>query len=101
LDNLYQSRFLKKEGNSSEIEIVFANKEHEIFQAHFPTNQLLPGFLQIDIAQELFNIKIKKIKKTKFLSIIKPNNQILFSQIKNKIIIKDLENKKISEISYE
>lgn len=87
--------------NEKSIEILLSNEKHPIFCAHFPNMPILPGFLQIDIAQELFNIKIKKIKKTKFLNIIKPNNQIIFSQIKNKILIKDLEDKKISEIIYE
>lgn len=83
------------------IEILLATKEHPVFSAHFPTFPILPGFLQIDIAQELFNIKIKKIKKAKFLSIIKPKDQIIFNQIKNKITLTTLENKKISEIIYE
>lgn len=83
------------------IEILLANKEHPIFSAHFPNFPILPGFLQIDIAQELFNIKIKKIKKTKFLSTIKPNNQIIFTKNKNKILITTLENNKVSEIIYE
>ena len=87
--------------DDNSIKILLTNKEHPIFSAHFPEFPILPGFLQIDIAQELFNIKIKKIKKTKFLSIIKPNDQIIFSQIKNKIIITTQEKKKISEIIYE
>lgn len=96
-DNLYT--IINK--NEKSIEILLSNEEHPIFCAHFPNMPILPGFLQIDIAQELFNIKIKKIKKTKFLNIIKPNNSIIFSQIKNKILITDPEEKKISEIIYE
>jgi len=103
LDNLYQSRFLKKEENSSEIEIVFANKEHEIFQAHFPTNQLLPGFLQIDIISQILSKKIVSIKKAKFLQPILPNDIIIFyTQDKEKTtkVIAKKDGKKYSEFSF-
>lgn len=83
------------------IEILLTDKNHPVFSAHFPNLPILPGFLQIDIAQGLFNIKIKKIKRAKFLTIIKPDSQIIFTQIKNRILIHTLENTKTSEIIYE
>lgn len=96
-DNLYT--ITNKTAKS--VEISLANKEHPVFSAHFPSFSILPGFLQIDIAQELFNINIKKIKRTKFLTIVKPNNKIIFTKTGNKIILNNAKNTKISEIIYE
>ncbi len=63
-------------------QILLADKTHPIFCAHFPDFPILPGFLQIDIANELFNITTTKIKKAKFLTIIEPNKKIKFNKIK-------------------
>ncbi|MGB9801711.1 MAG: 3-hydroxyacyl-ACP dehydratase, partial [Arcobacter sp.] len=68
-------------------------------------NEILPGFMQIDIISDILNHKITTISKAKFLSIIKPEDIIEYyitcvNASKYKIIIKS-ENKKISEITYE
>lgn len=103
MNNLYQSKFLKNEENSAEVEVIFANKEHEIFQAHFPENHLLPGFLQIDIIAEILKKKIVSIKKAKFLQPILPTDKIIFYTTKKENTIKVItkkEDKKYSEFSF-
>lgn len=97
--NLYE--IIKK--TETLVEIKLCDEKHKIFKAHFPDNPILPGFLQLDIAQELFNLKFIKIKKAKFLKLIKPTDIVYFEhqKDKNKILIKSIENKKISEISYD
>lgn len=101
LKNLF--KVLEKSENYYKIKL--AKKEHPVFKAHFPGNEILPGFIQIDIILDILNHKITTILKAKFLSIIKPEDIIEYyitsiNESKYKIIIKN-GNKKISEIMYE
>lgn len=54
------------------------NKDHSIYQGHFPGNPITPGVCIIQIARELFafsqktNFLIKKIKSIKFTQPIIP-----------------------------
>lgn len=94
---------LEKSENYYKIEL--ASKEHPVFKAHFPQNEILPGFIQIDIIASILNHRISTITKAKFLSIIRPQDIIEYyisniNENKYKVIIKN-ENKKISEITYE
>lgn len=106
LENLFKV-LENKVGNSHRIvKVVLDSKTHPLFQAHFPNNEILAGFLQIDIIANILKHKIKKIKKAKFLSIIYPNDIIEYCiETKNysnyKIVIKNQVNKKVSEFSYE
>lgn len=106
MKNLFKILEIKKDNNSNEFTIELSGKDHPIFKAHFPNNQILPGFIQIDIISNILEHKIKKIKKAKFLSIIKPNNKIKYfvstkDEVEYKIILRNLENSKLSEFSYE
>lgn len=101
LENLFQ--ILEKKENFYKIQL--ASKDHPVFRSHFPDNEILPGFIQIDIIANILKHNISVISKAKFLSIIKPRDIIEYyiSNTKDsryKIIIKN-ENKKISEIVYE
>ena len=85
-----------------EYKIQLADEKHPIFQAHFPNNHLLPGFLHIDIASELLNKKVIKINKAKFLLPILPLDRILFiieKKEENYKITTKKENKKCSEFT--
>ena len=102
LENLYKIL----ETKDSRFTIKLANKENNIFKAHFLNNEILPAFIQIDIIAQLMRHKIKSIKKAKFLSVIRPDEIIIFNvsskdNKKYKIIIKNEEEKKMSEIIYE
>ena len=54
----------------------------ELFKGHFPANPILPGVAQIEMtrfAVETFfkkKVSIKKIKKTKFSSLIRPGTPV-------------------------
>ena len=96
-------RILEKGDNYYVIQL--SNKEHDIFKAHFPDNEILPGFIQIEIISTLMNHKIKAIKKAKFISLVQPNDIISYTvstqdTIQYKVLIKKDE-KKVSEIIYE
>jgi 3-hydroxyacyl-[acyl-carrier-protein] dehydratase len=89
--------------NYTDIEktIQLCNDSHEVFQAHFPNNPILPGFLQIELIEELFNIHITTIKKAKFLNLVTPNMILILQKKGQKICIKNEHQKKISELIYE
>ncbi|WP_026803005.1 hypothetical protein [Aliarcobacter lanthieri] len=94
------------EDNKNTYIIKLSDKTHPIFKAHFPGNEVLPAYIQLDIIAFILNHKIKKIQKAKFLSIIKPNDKVKYCIHSNdnnsyRIIIKGLLNNKISEFTYE
>ncbi|WP_419678090.1 hypothetical protein ACN2EN_01545 [Aliarcobacter lanthieri] len=94
------------ETNKNEFIIKLSNKNHPIFKAHFPENEILPAYIQIDIIANILEHKIKRIQKAKFLSIIKPNDKVKYCIHSNdnnsyRIIIKGLLNNKISEFTYD
>lgn len=102
---LFEHLFEILEESENFFKIKLAEKEHPVFKAHFPDNEILPGFMQIDIISYLLSHKIKTILKAKFLLIIKPEDIIEYhiictNESKYKIIIKS-SNKKTSEIIYE
>lgn len=75
-DDLYSVEF--KDDNKAIIKLSDSN--HPVFKAHFPTNPILPGFINFDIISELFNLEITKIKKAKFIKIIKPNQILTYEK---------------------
>ena len=78
MNNLFKYNFLIKEERKTEVEVSLSDVSHPIFQAHFPNNHLLPGFLHIDIIASILNIKVLSIKKAKFLKLILPNDVVIF-----------------------
>ena len=106
MKNLFTILEITKKENEKEITVLLTNKTHPFFKAHFPNSEILAGFLQIDIVADILKHNIKKINKAKFLSIIKPDDIVKYcisskDNASYKIIIKNKENKKISEFSYE
>ncbi|AXK49065.1 hypothetical protein CRU87_06925 [Aliarcobacter trophiarum LMG 25534] len=106
MENLYKILELKEFENSKQLTILLSSKKHPFFKAHFENNEILAGFLQIDIVLNVLKQKVKKIKRAKFLSIIYPNDELkYFIEQKDssnfKVIIKNKEEKKVSEFSYE
>jgi 3-hydroxymyristoyl/3-hydroxydecanoyl-(acyl carrier protein) dehydratase len=106
LENLFKILDFNDKESEKEILILLSNKEHILFKSHFPNNEILAGFLQIDIIANILNHQIKKIKKAKFISVIKPNDKLIYfvnskDNILHNIVIKNLSKNKISEFSYE
>ncbi len=62
--------------------ITLCDETHPIFKAHFPSYPILPGFMNFDIVEELFNIKITTIKKAKFLKTVTPNKTLTYERNK-------------------
>ena len=60
----------------------FFRKDLELFKGHFPGNPILPGVLQIEMVKYvlekslLIPLRIQSVKKTKFPSMIHPENVV-------------------------
>ncbi|MFA7082968.1 MAG: 3-hydroxyacyl-ACP dehydratase [Arcobacteraceae bacterium] len=87
--------------NPLEKTIHLTDASHEVFKAHFPNNPILAGFLQVDLIETLFKLEIKKIKRLKFLHIIKPNVTLTFKKNNQTFTIFNENELKLSELIYE
>ncbi|KXX71686.1 MULTISPECIES: hypothetical protein [Flammeovirga] len=78
--DFFQVKELTKEENKFSAQISL-NKEHEIFQGHFPGQPVTPGVCMLDIIKELCEqeyqkeVAVSAIKTIKFLSILDPQLQ--------------------------
>lgn len=59
--------------------IVLADENHPIFKAHFEGNPLLPAFLHVDIAAEIFGFEVMGISRSKFMEPLLPNDEVVVS----------------------
>jgi len=57
---------------------MFADENHPIFKAHFPSHPIVPGFILMDISAQILKIEIVKIIKAKFLKRITPLSVLWF-----------------------
>jgi len=73
---------LEQDENMAVIELC--GKEHPVFKAHFPSKPILPGFIHFDVVEELFFLKIKAIKKAKFLGMVAPGEKLRYERNINK-----------------
>lgn len=106
LCNLYSLQYESIENKQYNFSIKLTSKNHPIFKAHFENNEILPGFIQVDIIQELMKQKIVSIKKAKFISIVKPEDIIEYKITTKdnrafKAIVTNEKKNKVSEIVYE
>lgn len=87
-----------------QVTLKLTTENHPIFQAHFPSQPILPGFALIDIIAEVLNDRVVYIKHSKFIAHLLPND-IILCKIKtdeNRRNIKIFKNtQKVSEIAYE
>lgn len=100
LNNLFE--ILKKEENFFSIKL--ASGKHEIFQAHFPNNPLLPAFMMMEICSKVLKQEIIAIEKAKFIHPVFPQDLLEFFIKENgqRVSIKILKDtKKVAEILYE
>nr|MBP7471456.1 hydroxymyristoyl-ACP dehydratase [Prevotella sp.] len=77
LNSLYKIQ-RKEVNDNGVIYNIHLDKNHFIYQAHFPGQPITPGVCIIQIAQELLEdflgmmLDIKSVKNVKFLSVISP-----------------------------
>ena len=84
--------------------VKFSDKDHEIFQAHFPGNPILPGYCIIDILSDVLGDDILTIKKAKFIASILPEDVVTMHYKRTGETVKTVifrDSIKISEVIYE
>ena len=84
--------------DDTKVIIKLADENHPVFKAHFPTNPIMPGFVNFDIVAEVFDLKITTIKKAKFLKTVKPNQTLIYTRENNKFKVV-CENEDIASFS--
>ena len=90
--------------DEQEVIVQLAQKSHPVFEAHFPGNPILPGFIQIEIIARILKDDIVAIRYSKFLSSIFPADTIVYriqKEGKKRSIKIFKDSKKVSEIAYE
>lgn len=91
--------------DDTKVTIALSNKNHPIFQAHFPNDHLLPGFCHIDILADILKDTITKVNLLKLKRKTLPEDiisyEIVTSGNKRKVKILNTQNQIIGNFSYE
>jgi 3-hydroxyacyl-[acyl-carrier-protein] dehydratase len=75
--NLYQIHSFAENGELIEATVIL-NKEHPVFDGHFPGNPILPGVCTLQIARELIQkavgkkLMLSKAANIKYLGFVSP-----------------------------
>ena len=83
LDGLYT--IVEKSSDTGVVALSDAN--HPVFEAHFPQNPILPGFVHLEIIEELFDIQITGIKKAKYSALVLPSQRVHYLKNDKKIVV--------------
>lgn len=80
------------------------NKNHAIFEGHFPGNPVTPGVAQMEIIKELVQIyldkevKMESMPTCKFLAVLNPEENANVDVVLKFIDIEDSESKRVSVV---
>jgi len=88
LDGLYE--VLNRGENEASVKL--SDESHPVFKAHFPQNPILPGFVHLDIIEDVFEMEITAIKKAKYSALILPTQTLVYKRDKNRIKVFMQEN---------
>ncbi len=85
LRSIYEVKSLKTKDNGVVAGIIF-NKEHKVFDGHFPGNPVVPGVVQVQVMKDLLEnalqteLFLKSTKSIKYLNVINPleSGEVLF-----------------------
>ena len=80
LDNLYN---INSKNDNLAI-VTLSDETHPVFQAHFPEQPILPGFVHFDIIEDAFEMEITTIKRAKYLKTAHPNQSLKYERDNNK-----------------
>ncbi len=78
LEDFYTYTIDSQDDNSIELSIEI-NKDHQIFEGHFPGIPIVPGVCQIQMVKEILSkhlnkkLQLKTSKAIKFLGMLNPN----------------------------
>jgi len=104
MSEVYNIGNIENNGNKL-ISIVSIDKNHKVFEGHFPERSILPGVLQLEILKNVLSkffkttFKLKLVKNAKYMALILPDEISQFTVeidydtteegVKAKAIIKD------------
>lgn len=77
LRSIYEIKYIDVNEQVINASIAF-NKEHAVFEGHFPDNPIVPGVVQIQIVKDLLEnalgmtVFLNRSKNIKFLNVINP-----------------------------
>ncbi len=77
IEGLYSISSFQNIDNSIDASVVL-NKDHEVFQGHFPNNPVMPGVCMMQMIKELLEeavsakLQLKSSSNIKFMAIINP-----------------------------
>jgi 3-hydroxyacyl-[acyl-carrier-protein] dehydratase len=94
LDGLYTI----VEKSSQKGTVLLSDASHPIFEAHFPSNPILPGFVHLEIIEELFDIQITGIKKAKYSALVLPSERLDYIK-ENKKVVVTCNNKEVASFN--
>ena len=83
---------------------VVINKDHDIFNGHFPSNPVTPGVMQMEIVKELVQIslerevKLESMPTCKFLAVLNPEENANVDVLLKFIDIEDSKSKRVSVV---
>ena len=83
---------------------IVINKDHDIFNGHFPSNPVTPGVMQMEIVKELVQIslerevKLESMPTCKFLAVLNPEENANVDVILKFIDIEDSKSKRVSVV---
>ena len=101
-DNFYTLHSTKEE-NDTFIFSIELNKDHSIFQGHFPGNPVTPGVVQMEIVKELVQLSQEKelrlisMPSCKFIAILNPEKNA-FVEVELKFSSTEDESIKMSAV---
>jgi 3-hydroxyacyl-[acyl-carrier-protein] dehydratase len=78
LNDFFTIQNLGQEGQSIRAELQL-NKDHAIFQGHFPDNPVLPGVVMMTMVKAVLeqalmqHLQLQEAKSVKFLGVVNPN----------------------------
>jgi len=78
--------------------VVLSDATHPVFEAHFPSNPIFPGFVHLEIIEELFEIQITGIKKAKYSAMVLPLETLEYIK-ENKKIVVTCNNKEVASFN--
>ena len=67
--------------------VVLSDDTHPVFKAHFPQNPILPGFVHLEIIEELFDVQITGVKKAKYSAMVLPSQTLRYVKDGTKIVV--------------
>ncbi len=78
LEDLYTINSIEKQNDNKYLAIIDINKEHVIFEGHFPMNPVMPGVCMMQIIKELAEqitketLILQSLTNVKFMALVNP-----------------------------